>query len=70
MQYQPMPILTVRLSRVEQKTLLRRAKQAKKKKATFVRELIVNEPFETGADIMTDLQGRMGDSRLAIAPRK
>lgn len=65
-----MPILTVRLSTAEEKTLLRRARLAKKKKATFVRELIRDEPFTTGADLLKFAEAHMGDIRFRISPRK
>jgi hypothetical protein len=37
------------------------------KKATYVRQLIREEPFITGADILADAARRMGDSRLRIS---
>jgi hypothetical protein len=36
------------------------------KKATFVRRLIREEPFITGADVVKDAARRMGDKRLHI----
>jgi len=32
-----------------------------------VRQLIREEPFITGADVLADAAGRMGDSRLRIS---
>jgi hypothetical protein len=36
-------------------------------KATYVRQLIREEPFVTGADVLADAAKRMGDSRLRIS---
>jgi hypothetical protein len=37
------------------------------KKATFVRQLIREEPFVTGADVVKDAARRMGDARLRVS---
>jgi hypothetical protein len=37
------------------------------KKATYVRQLIREEPFVTGADVLIDAAQRMGDARLRIS---
>jgi hypothetical protein len=62
-----MPILTVRLTAEEERLLAKRARVAGMKKATYVRQLIREEPFITGADVLADATGRMGDSRLRIS---
>lgn len=64
-----MAILTVRLSEEEGRLLARRARKAGMKKATFVRQLIREEPFITGNDVLADALRRMGDPRLRIARR-
>ena len=61
-----MAILTVRLTEDEEKLLARRSRKAGMKKATFVRQLIREEPFVTGADVLVDAAKRMGDVRLRI----
>ena len=39
------------------------------KRATYVRMLIREEPFLTGADVLTDAVKRKGDPRLRISRR-
>jgi hypothetical protein len=36
------------------------------KKATYVRQLIRDEPFVTGADVLADATRRMGDIGLRV----
>jgi hypothetical protein len=36
-------------------------------KATFVRQLIREEPFVTGADVAKDAERRMGDVQLRVS---
>jgi predicted DNA-binding protein len=62
-----MAILTVRLTEEEERLLARRSRSAGMKKATYVRQLIREEPFVTGADVLADATRRMGDSRLRVA---
>jgi hypothetical protein len=62
-----MAILTVRLTEEEERLLTKRSRGAGMKKATFVRQLIREEPFITGADVLADAARRMGDSRLRIS---
>ncbi len=61
-----MGILTVRLSEEEEQLLKRRSRDAGMKKASFVRKLIREQPFETAADVLADVATRMGDARLRI----
>ena len=61
-----MAILTVRLTAVEERLLAKRSRGAGMKKATYVRQLIRDEPFVTGADVIADATRRMGDSRLRV----
>jgi hypothetical protein len=60
---------TVRLTDEEERLLARRSRKAGMKKATYVRQLIREEPFVSGADVLVDAAGRMGDVRLRV-PRK
>jgi len=62
-----MAILTVRLTAEEERLLIKRSRSAGMKKATYVRQLIRDEPFVTGADVLADAAKRMGDSRLRIS---
>ena len=61
-----MAILTVRLTAEEERLLTKRSRGAGMKKATYVRQLIRDEPFVTGADVVADATQRMGDSRLRV----
>ena len=61
-----MAILTVRLTEDEEKLLVRRSRKAGMKKATYVRQLIREEPFVTGADVLIDAAERIGDMRLRV----
>ena len=62
-----MAILTVRLTAEEERLLAKRSRGAGMKKATYVRQLIREEPFITWADVLVDAARRMGDSRLRIS---
>jgi hypothetical protein len=64
-----MGILTVRLSGDEERLLERRSRDAGMKKASFVRKLIREQPFETAADVLAELATRKGDKRLRISRR-
>jgi hypothetical protein len=64
-----MAILTVRLTEEEERLLARRSRRAGMKKASFVRKLIREQPFDTAADVLTDAAKRMGDTRLRVARR-
>ncbi|MDR2215634.1 MAG: hypothetical protein LBE59_07320 [Nevskiaceae bacterium] len=46
--------------------LERRSREAGMKKATFVRKLIRDQPFETAGDVLAWAQANMGDARLRI----
>ena len=62
-------ILTVRLTAEEKRILAQRSRRAGMKKATFVRHLIRETPFETASDVLRDLKPHLGDERLRIAQR-
>jgi hypothetical protein len=64
-----MAILTVRLTDEEEKLLARRSRSAGMKRASFVRKLIREQPFDTAADVLTDAAKRMGDVRLRVLRR-
>jgi hypothetical protein len=59
-----MAILTVRLTPDEERLLTKRSRAAGMKKATFVRQLIREEPFVTGADVVKDAERRTGATRM------
>ncbi len=62
-----MSILTVRLTEEEKRILDQRSRKAGLKKATFVRQLIRETPFETAEDVLADIEKRLGDKRLRVA---
>ncbi len=62
-------LLTVRLTAGEKRILARRSRQAGMKKATFVRQLIRETPFDTAGDVLRDIERHFGDDRLRIARR-
>jgi hypothetical protein len=62
-----MAILTVRLTEEEERLLTKRSRSAGMKKATYVRQLIRDEPFVTAEDVLADATRRMGDTRLRIS---
>jgi hypothetical protein len=62
-----MGILTVRLTEEEEQVLTRRSRLARVKRATYVRMLIREEPFVTGADVLADALKRKGDVRLRVS---
>lgn len=64
-----MGILTVRLTEDEERTLERRAREARMKRATYVRMLIREEPLSTGAAVLEDALRRLGDKSLRIIRR-
>jgi hypothetical protein len=65
----PVGILTVRLTEEEERVLERRSRAAGMKKATFVRQLIRDKPFETAEDVLEDFKTRLGDKRLRVVRR-
>jgi predicted DNA-binding protein len=64
-----MGILTVRLTDEEEQLLTRRSRRAGMKRASYVRQLIREQPFETAADVLKDAEKRLGDTRLRVTPR-
>ena len=64
-----MGILTVRLTEDEERVLSRRSRQARMKRATYVRMLIREEPLLTGADVLADALKRKGDARLRVSTK-
>ena len=65
----PSSVLTVRLTKDEQRILAQRSKRAGMKKATFVRKLIRDEEIITGSDALAWADRHIGDERLRITPR-
>lgn len=62
-----MGILTVRLTDEEERMLSQRSRQARMKRATYVRMLIREEPFVTASDVLKDAVKRKGDARLRVS---
>ena len=65
-----MGILTVRLTDEEERVLKRRSRQARMKRATYVRKLIREQPFLTSADVLSDATQRMGTARLRVTRKQ
>ena len=61
-----MSILTVRLTEEEGRILERRSRKAGVRRATFVRQLIREQPYGTGADVLVDMEKHWGDERLRV----
>jgi hypothetical protein len=53
----------------EEQLLSKRSHSAGMKKASFVRRLIREQPFETASDIVADATRRMGNARLRVSRR-
>jgi hypothetical protein len=64
-----MPVLTVRLTEEEKRILARRSRTAGVKRATFVRQLIREQPYGTAADVLLDMEKHWGDERLRVRRR-
>ncbi len=64
-----MSILTVRISDDEKAALARRAKAEGISTGALVRRMIQEKPLTTAADLLAEIEGRMGDKRLAIKKR-
>ena len=62
-----MAILTVRLTEEEECLLTKRSRSVGMKKATYVRQLIRDEPFVTAEDVLADATRRRGETRLRIS---
>jgi hypothetical protein len=64
-----MSVLTVRLTEEEERILARRSLEAGLKRATFVRKLIREQPYETAANLLADMEKHWGDERLRVRRR-
>jgi hypothetical protein len=64
-----MSVLTVRISEKEKTALAARAKSEGTTTGALVRRMIQEQPFTTAADLLADIQTRMGDKRLVIRRR-
>lgn len=64
-----MSILTVRISDEEKAALARRAKAEGITTGALVRRMIQQKPLTTAADLLAEIEGCMGDKRLAIKKR-
>ena len=63
-----MPVLTVRLTDEEKRILARRSRKAGLKRATFVRQLIREQPYETATELLADLESHWGNEQLRVLP--
>jgi hypothetical protein len=65
-----MGILTLALTDAEERELARRSRKAGMTKSAFVRRLIREETFVTGADVLAEANQRMDDRSLRISRKK
>ena len=65
-----MAVLTVRISEKEKADLARKAKAAGVSAGGYVRQLLNERVFVTGADLLREMERRMGDKRLRNLGRK
>ncbi len=64
-----MNTLTVRISDEDKAALARRAKAEGITTGALVRRMIQEKPITSATDLLKEIEGRMGDKRLAIAKR-
>lgn len=65
-----MPVLTVRISDQEKKELARRAGKAGLSSGALVRQLLQETPLVSAADLLEEMNRRLGDTKLRIRPRR
>lgn len=65
-----MSVLTIRISEKEKADLARRAKECGLSIGALVRQMISEAPFRTAAELLEELEQRMGDKSLRVRQRK
>jgi hypothetical protein len=65
-----MSVLTIRISEKEKAALAKRAKAEGLTTGALVRRMISEQPFATAADLLKEVERRMGDKSLRIRRRK
>ena len=65
-----MPVLTVRISDEEKKLLARRAGKAGLSSGALVRQLLRDAPLASAAELLDEMNRRLGDTKLRIKRRR
>jgi hypothetical protein len=65
-----MPVLTVRISEKEKALLAKRSKQEGVSAGALVRQLLNDMPLTTAAELLDEVNRRMGDKRLRVRRKK
>ncbi|MEO6787944.1 MAG: ribbon-helix-helix protein, CopG family [Chthoniobacteraceae bacterium] len=65
-----MPVLTVRISEEEKALLTERSKKEGISAGALVRQMLNQTPFVTAADVLKDMERRLGDKRLRVRRKK
>jgi Ribbon-helix-helix protein, copG family len=65
-----MPVLTVRISDGEKKLLARRAARAGLSSGALVRQMLQEEPLVSAAELLGEMNRRLGDAKLRIKRRR
>lgn len=65
-----MPILTVRISEKEKALLAERSKLEGVTAGTIIRRMLNEAPLTTSAEVIEDMERRLGDVRLRVRRRK
>jgi len=65
-----MPVLTVRISDKEKKLLARRAGKAGVSSGALVRQMLREAPLVSAAELLDEMNRRLGDAKLRIRRRR
>ena len=65
-----MPVLTVRISDEEKKLLARRAGKAGLSSGALVRQMLSEAPLTSAAELLDEMNRRLGDVKLRIKRRR
>jgi hypothetical protein len=65
-----MPVLTVRISAEEKKLLARRAGKAGLSSGALVRQMLREAPLGSAAELLDEMNRRLGDTKLRIKRRR
>jgi hypothetical protein len=65
-----MPVLTVRISDEEKKLLARRAGKAGLSSGALVRQMLREAPLASAAELLDEMNRRLGDAKLRIKRRR
>lgn len=65
-----MPVLTVRVSEEEKKLLARRASKAGVSSGALVRQMLREAPLASAAELLDEMNRRLGDAKLRIRRRR